>query len=319
MRCDAMRCVFDLREASSARIPTAPSSSIHGSIAPIGRYRDATGSDRISRREPTATAPAPVGEDVDTPDDIAPASASPAESRTRRDAARTRTAPRAEGRRVPNPRRPRWPLIVRARPSAAPAAATRRTTRRKSAWDTRTIGADQAAATPASASASAAFPPPPSRHPRRRKGGRPSSTAAASSLPPRPARPPAAIQVRCSSGSILRGLRSGNDRISDPPPVKIPYNIRPFESESIPPSLRDNNILGGVWGWGVGGDVRMIVAYSFISRPSVHPPPPRRSGTPPGTPGASGRRQGGGGLANRSSSPTKPDPFRRAMVEIFPR
>ena len=40
-----MRCVFDLREASSARIPTAPSSSIHGSIASIGRYRDATGSD----------------------------------------------------------------------------------------------------------------------------------------------------------------------------------------------------------------------------------------------------------------------------------
>ena len=52
MRCDAVQCVFDLR------VPTAP-----GSIASIGHPREATGSDRISRREladrdpPRATPP----------------------------------------------------------------------------------------------------------------------------------------------------------------------------------------------------------------------------------------------------------------------
>ena len=170
---------------------------------------------RIASR---CAAPAPVGEDVDTPDDIAPASASPAESRTRRDAARTRTAPRAEGRRVPNPRRPRRPLVVRARPSAAPAAATRRTTRRRSAGIPELSGQTRL------------------RQPRRRRrrprlshrlppdilgAGKEGGHRRPPPHHPSPRGPPdrpAAIQVRCSSGSILRGLRSGNDRISDLPP-----------------------------------------------------------------------------------------------------
>ena len=238
---------------------------------------------RIASR---CAAPAPVGEDVDTPDDVAPPKdrrefampppppPSPEPAATPPEPGR-HPAPKDVESRTRVDHDGRWSSERVHRPADYSATIGR---------DTRTIGADQAAATPASASASAAFPPPLSRHPRRRKGGRPSSTAAASSPPPRPARPTGSDSGEMLVG-ILRGLRSGNDRISDPPPVKIPYNIRPFESESIPPSLRDNNIGGlGVGGWGGGcqDDCRL-----FFHLPSVPPPPPRRSGTPPGTPGAS--------------------------------
>ena len=94
--------------------------------------------------------------------------------------------------------------------------------------DTSTIGADKTAATLASASASAAFPPPLSRDPRRRKGGRPSSTDAASSSTRGPPDRPAAIQVRCSSGSYEACGRQRQDQ--RPPPSR-------FSIISVPSSL----------------------------------------------------------------------------------
>ena len=55
----------------------------------------------------------------------------------------------------------------------------------------------------------------------------------------------------------------------------MPFSVNAADHRrvALPTIAQIRNNKAGVGGGG-GGDVRMIVAYSFISRQSVHPPPP---------------------------------------------